>query len=120
MANYKNLGTSIVIQYILAAAYRIVQEVHHTSTGYGNYLVIQHPGTPYVTLYAHCEKICVNVGDHVNQGDPIATVGSTGTSTGAHLHFEIKENGTQVDPLTFYYVSEYAVADAITGYRIGR
>ncbi|MFA6269676.1 MAG: M23 family metallopeptidase [Candidatus Paceibacterota bacterium] len=57
--------------------------------GYGNYIVIRHPnGTQ--TLYAHNSKNNVSVGDNVSQGDVIGTVGSTGKSTGAHVHFEIR------------------------------
>lgn len=65
--------------------------------GYGNYLVIDHGG--YVsTLYAHCKSIYVSVGDTVVAGQKIAACGSTGGSTGAHLHFEVIEGSTKVDP----------------------
>ncbi len=57
--------------------------------GYGNYVVIAHPnGTQ--TLYAHASKILVSQGDHVTQGETIALIGSTGNSTGPHVHFEIR------------------------------
>ncbi|MCM1357653.1 MAG: peptidoglycan DD-metalloendopeptidase family protein [Prevotella sp.] len=68
--------------------------------GYGNYVIIQHDGT-YTTLYGHMTSANVSVGDYVQQGDVIGTVGSTGWSTGAHLHFEVRVNGTQQDPLDF-------------------
>ena len=68
--------------------------------GYGNYVIIQHDGT-YSTLYGHMTSASVSVGDYVQQGDIIGTVGSTGWSTGAHLHFEVRVNGTQQDPLGF-------------------
>ncbi len=71
--------------------------------GYGNYIIIQHDGT-YSTLYGHLTSASVSVGDYVQQGQVIGTVGSTGWSTGAHLHFEVRVNGKQQDPLD--YVSQ--------------
>lgn len=66
--------------------------------GYGNLVEIEHADGRR-TRYAHTDRILVTVGDAVQDGQPIATVGSTGRSTGPHLHFEIKENGAAVDPL---------------------
>lgn len=54
----------------------------------------------YEAVYAHCSQILVQEGSMVNQGDVIATVGSTGNSTGNHLHFEIIKQGEYIDPLT--------------------
>lgn len=68
--------------------------------GYGRYVIIDHGGT-YATLYGHCSDIKVNVGDKVERGQVIAEVGSTGYSTGFHLHFEVRENGVRIDPLPF-------------------
>ena len=65
--------------------------------GYGNYVVISHDGT-YSTLYGHLQSVSVNVGDYVSQGQVIGYIGSTGWSTGAHLHFEIRMNGVPQDP----------------------
>ncbi|MBQ8903662.1 MAG: peptidoglycan DD-metalloendopeptidase family protein, partial [Oscillospiraceae bacterium] len=67
---------------------------------YGMYVVIDH-GNGYQSLYAHCSAIYVTVGQMVNKGDVIASVGSTGWSTGPHLHFEIRKDGTRVDPLEY-------------------
>lgn len=70
---------------------------------YGMYVVIDH-GNGYQSLYAHCSAIYVSVGQMVNKGDTIAAVGSTGWSTGPHLHFEIRKDGTRVDPLQYVAV----------------
>lgn len=67
------------------------------STARGNYIVISH-GNGMSTLYQHCSAIYASVGQQVSQGDVIAAVGSTGYSTGAHLHFEVWVNGVPVDP----------------------
>jgi murein DD-endopeptidase MepM/ murein hydrolase activator NlpD len=68
--------------------------------GYGNYIRIQH-GEGYATAYAHLSRFAEGMrsGRRVEQGDVIGYVGSTGRSTGPHLHFEVLENGEQVDPL---------------------
>lgn len=70
--------------------------------GYGNYIIVDHGGG-LSTVYAHCQAIYVYEGQHVNKGDTIAAVGTTGWSTGYHLHFETRENGVAVNP--FNYVS---------------
>lgn len=68
------------------------------STGYGNKIVVDHGGG-YVTLYAHCSKILVKEGQRVEQGEVIGLIGSTGWSTGPHLHFEIMVDGERINPL---------------------
>jgi murein DD-endopeptidase MepM/ murein hydrolase activator NlpD len=72
--------------------------------GYGN-LVAVDDGKGTVTIYAHNEKNLVNVGDQVEKGSLIGRVGSTGRSTGAHLHFEVRKDGTKIDPLAFLGVA---------------
>ena len=76
-------GTVIVSQY---------------SSSYGNYVVISH-GSGNTTLYGHMSSRKVQAGQYVNQGDVIGITGSTGHSTGPHLHFEITENGVRINPL---------------------
>jgi len=78
------------------------------SSSYGNYIVISH-GNGYTTLYAHLSKILVKKGDTVKQSQVIGKVGSTGVSTGPHIHFEISKNGTRINPLQFY--SNYVVKE---------
>lgn len=68
--------------------------------GYGETIVIEH-GSTYETLYAHLNKIDVEVGDFVNKGDIIGGMGTTGRSTGVHLHYEVKRNGERVDPYVY-------------------
>lgn len=65
---------------------------------YGNYIMVQHNDN-LVTLYAHCSKIMAQKGQKLKQGDTVALVGSTGRSTGNHLHFEIRIGGKRVDPI---------------------
>ena len=68
--------------------------------GYGKTVEINH-GNGYVTRYAHNQRVLVAVGDTVQKGQAIALIGSTGRSTGPHLHFEVLKQGRAVDPMSF-------------------
>jgi murein DD-endopeptidase MepM/ murein hydrolase activator NlpD len=69
-------------------------------TGYGKLIEINH-GDGFATRYAHNERTLVTVGQTVKRGERIALMGSTGRSTGPHVHFEVLRNGRQVNPLSF-------------------
>jgi murein DD-endopeptidase MepM/ murein hydrolase activator NlpD len=69
-------------------------------SGYGKLIEINH-GDGYSTRYAHNERTLVSVGQTVKRGEPVALMGSTGHSTGPHVHFEVLKNGRPVDPLSF-------------------
>ena len=86
---------------IFAAGDGIVDEVRLSRTGYGNVVVINH-GFGYKTLYAHCSKIPVKVGQKVTRGTIIGYVGNTGLSTGPHLHYEVQKNGKKINPINFF------------------
>lgn len=93
---------------ILAAKSGVVTISAYNQGGYGNYVVIGHDNSGSTTLYAHMSSRAVKEGQTVKQGQVIGYVGSTGRSTAPHLHFEIREKGTRIDPvirftgLTYY------------------
>ena len=70
------------------------------NTVYGNYVIIDH-GDGFVTLYGHCSSLSVTTGQSVSKGQHIANVGSTGNSTGPHLHFEVRYNEAKQNPLNY-------------------
>lgn len=86
---------------ILAAADGVVVKASNTGDGYGNCVIIEHY-SGFRTMYAHCSKLLVSVGDYVDAGDIIALVGSTGRSTGPHLHFSVIIDGKYVDPSVYF------------------
>ncbi len=88
-------GTTIV-----AADSGFVSHVESSNTGYGRMVIIDH-GNGYQTLYAHLNAFYVEVGQSVAKGEAIGQCGSTGNSTGPHLHFEIRLNGVHVNPLNY-------------------
>lgn len=87
---------------IYAAADGVIKDAGFNTGGYGNRVVINH-GFGYETLYAHMVRIKARVGARVKRGEVIGYVGSTGKSTGPHLHYEVHKNGTQLDPIYYFY-----------------
>jgi murein DD-endopeptidase MepM/ murein hydrolase activator NlpD len=87
---------------IKAAAGGTVTAAGNSGTGYGIWVKISH-GNGVETLYAHCSSVSVSVGQTVGQGEYIAAMGSTGNSTGSHLHFEVRVNGVSVNPQHYVY-----------------
>lgn len=85
-----------------AAAGTVTVSQYGYGGGYGNYIIISH-GNGVQTLYGHCSELCVSQGEYVSQGQLIAKVGSTGISTGNHLHFEVRVNGVAQDPQNYVY-----------------
>lgn len=87
---------------VYAAADGVIIYSQYNTGGYGNMVMIDHgtnsEGVKIVTLYGHGNKILRNVGESVKQGELIMEMGSTGNSTGPHVHFEVRENGVAVDP----------------------
>jgi hypothetical protein len=86
---------------IVAPASGVVVQVNQ-QPGYGQVVAIDH-GMGIVTKYAHCEKVLVRRGQRVKRGDQIATVGSTGITTGPHLHYEVWKNGRAEDPKRYIF-----------------
>ena len=98
----KHTGTDISMPmgaYVVASNDGIVTNSSYV-TGYGNMILIDHGGG-LSTLYGHASELIAKVGDHVKKGDLIMKAGSTGWSTGPHLHFEVRVNGTAIDSLEF-------------------
>ena len=86
---------------ILAADSGMATVIPDNGNGYGNYIMINHGGGR-VTLYAHMSAFAISNGETVSQGQTIGYVGSTGNSTGPHLHFEVRVNGATTDPKQYF------------------
>ncbi|CAN5651715.1 M23 family metallopeptidase [soil metagenome] len=79
-----------------------VSKIEYDGRGYGNNVVVNH-GWGFESLYGHMSKITVRPGQKISRGDLIGYVGSTGASTGPHLHYEVRKGGNPVNPANFYY-----------------
>jgi murein DD-endopeptidase MepM/ murein hydrolase activator NlpD len=87
---------------IFATGNGVIKNVVRSKKGYGNHIVIDH-GFAYETLYAHMSKFNVIKGQKIRRGDVIGYVGSTGTSTAPHLHYEVHKDGKKINPINFYF-----------------
>lgn len=87
---------------IYAAADGVIDNVDISFTGYGKKVEIDH-GYGYRTRYAHMQMFVVKMGQHVKRGEKIGFVGSTGVSIGPHLHYEVFLNGSQVNPVHYFF-----------------
>ena len=87
---------------IYATGDGVIESVTMKKGGYGYHVVINH-GYDYKTLYAHMSRFKVKVGEKVKRGDVIGYVGSTGTSTAPHLHYEVIKNGEKINPMNFFF-----------------
>jgi murein DD-endopeptidase MepM/ murein hydrolase activator NlpD len=87
------------------AGYNATSGNNTGGSGYGNYIILDHGGG-ISTLYAHLKLVKVKVGQVVNAGELIGLCGSTGLSTGPHLHFEVREKGTPVNPMQTKYLGK--------------
>jgi murein DD-endopeptidase MepM/ murein hydrolase activator NlpD len=87
---------------IYATADGVVKFSGFSTNGYGNHVIISH-GFGYETLYGHMVRVNVSQGEQVKRGQVIGYVGSTGKSTGPHLHYEVHKSNTQIDPINFFY-----------------
>lgn len=97
-----DIGASYGASIVAAAGGTVTTAAEGYNGGYGNYVIISH-GNGVQTLYGHCSSLCVSVGETVSQGQVIAKVGSTGRSTGNHLHLEIRVNGVTQNPQNYLY-----------------
>lgn len=103
--DHSHTGLDISAPYgtpIKAAASGTVTYSGNANDGYGYYVIISH-GNGVITLYAHCSQLLVSKGQTVRQGEVIAKVGSTGNSTGNHLHLEVRKNGITYNPQNYVY-----------------
>lgn len=89
-------GTTI----LASASGKVISVTRGWGGGYGNHIVISH-GNGFTTLYGHMSSFTVSQGQYVNQGQQIGIMGSTGWSTGTHLHFEIRKNNVPQNPLSY-------------------
>jgi len=92
---------------IIATANGVVTWAEERS-GYGNLIEIEH-GNGLITRYGHCQSIDVEVGQQIQQGESLGTIGSTGRSTGPHIHYEVIKNGIKINPMKYVQRSRLAL-----------
>lgn len=107
-------GANINCTPIYAIQDGLVTTSGYSNYGYGNYIIINHGectdnNSSYISLYGHCSSLAVEEGENVKKGQLIGYVGTTGNSTGPHLHIEVRVNGTRVDPLIFFPEIQFTI-----------
>lgn len=107
-------GANINCTPIYAIQDGLVTTSGYSNYGYGNYIIINHGectdnNSSYISLYGHCSSLAVEEGENVKKGQLIGYVGTTGNSTGPHLHIEVRVNGTRVDPLMFFPEVQFTI-----------
>jgi len=107
-------GANINCTPIYAIQDGLVTTSGYSNYGYGNYIIINHGectdnNSSYISLYGHCSSLAVEEGENVKKGQLIGYVGTTGNSTGPHLHIEVRVNGTRVDPLMFFPEIQFTI-----------
>ena len=95
-----DIGASTGSNIVAAESGTVILANYGWNGGYGNYIIINH-GNGITTRYAHASQLYVTAGQTVSKGQVIAAVGTTGNSTGPHLHFEVRENGSHKNPLNY-------------------
>lgn len=95
-----DIGASTGTNIVAAESGTVILASYGWNGGYGNYIIVNH-GNGLTTRYAHASKLYVSVGQTVTRGQVIAAIGSTGNSTGPHLHFEVRQNGSHKNPLNY-------------------
>ena len=102
-----DIGATWGTEILAANSGKVMQVIINPGhTGYGTYLMIDHGGG-IVTLYAHCSSILVSTGQYVARGQTVALIGTTGASTGPHLHFEVRVDGQYQNPLEWVTQGQY-------------
>ena len=95
-----DIGASTGTNIVAGESGTVILASYGWNGGYGNYIIVNH-GNGLTTRYAHASKLYVSVGQTVSRGQVIGAVGSTGNSTGPHLHFEVRQNGSHKNPLNY-------------------
>ena len=95
-----DIGATMGSNIVAAESGTVILANYGWNGGYGNYIIINH-GNGITTRYAHASQLYVSAGQTVTKGQTIAAVGTTGNSTGPHLHFEVRENGAHTNPLNY-------------------
>lgn len=95
-----DIGATMGSNIVAAESGTVILANYGWNGGYGNYIILSH-GNGITTRYAHASQLYVSAGQTVSKGQVIAAVGSTGNSTGPHLHFEVRQNGSHTNPLNY-------------------